>query len=226
MMNARTTKPLTVEKAAELWIGFGQPPVLSSENREHYDILRNACVASCRPTNMWTLSLIRELVDTQWEILRVLRYRTALIERTHQGWLPPHRKVGYGVERRKEELRQLAANTHDPETREQLLNLQPIDPDPDRPNDTKHGVAFEHRLNLVKELDKLLKTANQRRNNLMEILRYYCRPVDQETEIFATTYNEVTEKKVKQIAAPLVPPELLTNDITTEKQVEAVNLAQ
>ena len=34
-MRAHTTKPLTTEQAAELWAGFGQPPVLSSENKEH-----------------------------------------------------------------------------------------------------------------------------------------------------------------------------------------------
>jgi hypothetical protein len=231
-MTARTTKPLTVEQAAELSVGFGPPPVLSSENKEHYDMLRNESVAYYHPTTIWHLSLIRELVDTQWEILRVSRYRTAVIERYYQYRIRQIRKtVGQMVQKREEEVRELLPHFHHDFVQERVSDLQtgiamlkaPIE-EFAQPNDAKHCLALEQAAKFVKELDKLHKNAAARRNNLLKILEYYRPPIDQETETSATAYNEVTEEKFKQIAAPLVPPELLTNDVTTQNQ--AVKAAQ
>lgn len=226
-MRAHTTKPLTAEQAAELWAGFGQPPVLSSENKEHYDMLRNACIAYYRPTNMWHVSFIRELVDTQWEIMRVLRYRTAAIERYYQYRMRESRKaVDQIVQRRKEEVRELLPHSHNDFVQERVSDLQTgtamIEArfeELAQPDDAKHSLALERAVKFVKELDKSQKNAAARRHDLLKILEYYCPPVDQEIEIPAAAYNEVTQEKFKQIAAPLVPPELLTNDVTIQNQV-------
>jgi hypothetical protein len=78
---------------AAQWEMFGPPPVLSSENKETYYKFRNACVAYYRPTDVRHWSLIRELVDTQWEILRHLRYRTTAIELANQNRIDERRKV-------------------------------------------------------------------------------------------------------------------------------------
>lgn len=74
---------LPENEIAARWAMFGPPPVMSSENKDGYDKLRNACVAYYRPTDARQLAWIRELVDTQWDIFRQLRYRTAAIERYH-----------------------------------------------------------------------------------------------------------------------------------------------
>jgi hypothetical protein len=84
--NFERTK-LTENEIAAWWAMFGPPPVLSSENSVGYDNLRNACVAYYRPTDARHRAWIRELVDTQWEILRHLRYRTAAIEWSHKKWI-------------------------------------------------------------------------------------------------------------------------------------------
>jgi hypothetical protein len=95
-----------------------------------------------------------------------------------------------------------------------------------QPDDAKHSLALERAANFVERLDKSLKNATVRRNNLLKILQYYCRPTDQETEIPDTDYNEVTQDKLKQIAAPaVVPPELVTDDSTAQNQTEKVELA-
>jgi hypothetical protein len=92
-MSPRAQKPLTQDQVTEPWALFGPPPVLSSENKEGYDNLRNAFVTYYRPTDARHWAWIRELVDTQWEILRHLRYRTTAIELANQNRIDERRKV-------------------------------------------------------------------------------------------------------------------------------------
>jgi len=99
---------VTENEIAARWAMFGPALVLSSENRDGYDNLRNACVAYYRPTDARHWAWIRELVDTQWEILRQLRYRTAAIERYHDLRIYNWRKqIDPIVEKKKRELREL-----------------------------------------------------------------------------------------------------------------------
>jgi hypothetical protein len=83
-MSSRNAKPLTEDAVAELWPLFGSPPVLSSEDTEAYDKIRQGHVAFYRPTNMLHLTLIREVVDTEWEMFRLLRIRTKLLNRKYR----------------------------------------------------------------------------------------------------------------------------------------------
>jgi len=112
-MPSRNAKLLTEEEVEAMWALFGPPPVLSSEHKEAYYALRNDYVAYYRPANYRHLSWIRELVDTQWDIFRQLRYRTAAIERYHKirmyVW---RRKADQIVQKRKNELRELLSYCH------------------------------------------------------------------------------------------------------------------
>jgi hypothetical protein len=104
MTNRERTK-VTENEIAARWAMFGPPPVLSSENGDGYDNLRNACVAYYRPIDARHWAWIRELVDTQWEIHRQLRYRTEAIERYHQYRMRKWRKMADQiVQKRKEQL--------------------------------------------------------------------------------------------------------------------------
>src|SRR4029077_6910763 len=99
---------LTENEMAARWEMFGPPPVLRSENKDGYNKLRSACVAYYQPTNDRHWAWIRELVDTQWEILRHLRYRTAAIKRYEQIRISRWRKnVNQIVEMRKNQLSKL-----------------------------------------------------------------------------------------------------------------------
>jgi hypothetical protein len=73
---------------------FGPPPVLSSENKDGYYNLRNACVAYYQPTNDRHWAWIRELVNTEWVISRLLHYQTIAIESQHQNRMYWWRKKG------------------------------------------------------------------------------------------------------------------------------------
>jgi hypothetical protein len=99
---------LTANEIAALGEMFGPPPVLSSENKEGYYKLRNAFVTYYRPTDARHWAWIRELVDTQWEILRHLRYRTTAIELSNQNWINERRKwIDKVLQEPRDEIRKL-----------------------------------------------------------------------------------------------------------------------
>jgi hypothetical protein len=226
----RTT--LTENEIAARWEMFGPPAVLSSENKEGYYNLRNGCVAYYRPTDARHWSWIRELVDTQWEIFRHLRYRTAAIERCHRirmrGW---RKKADQIVEMRKNQLSKLHLPFGDL-GHEQVESLQnniatleaKIEEIAQRkPDDIEHSEDLETAARFAEKLDKWLKNATARRNNLLKILEYYCRLIDRRTEIPAAHYNELKQDELKQITAPaLGPAASVSGHVTTEDHPETV----
>jgi len=218
---------LTENEMAARWEMFGPPPVLRSENKDGYNKLRSACVAYYQPTNDRHWAWIRELVDTQWEILRHLRYRTAAIKRYEQIRISRWRKnVNQIVEMRKNQL----SNLHLPFGdlgHEQVVSLQnhiamleaKIEEIVQRkPDDVEHSQDLEIAARFAEKLDKWLKNATARRNNLLKILEYYRR-----TESPAARYNELKQDELKQItASPFVPAASLSGHVTTEDQPETV----
>jgi hypothetical protein len=230
-MRARNAKPLTEEEAEAMWTMFGPPPVLSSENKEAYDALRKGYVAYYRPARVWQVSLIRQLVDTLWEVHRQLRYRTEAIERYHQYRVRRWRKsIDLVVDKRKQEVRDLLPYAADYDfLREQVASLETDIATLEarieemlQPNDAKHCLALEEAAKYVDKLDKWLKNASTRCNNLLKILEYFCRRVDQENEIAAADDRVVTQNEVKQLAPPVVLPKPAIDDITTKVQPETV----
>ena len=226
----RTT--LTENEMAARWEMFGPPPVLSSENKESYYNLRHGFVSYYRPTDARHWSWIRELVDTQWEILRHLRYRTAAIKRYEQirmrGW---RKKADQILEMRKNQLSKLHLPFADL-GHEQVVSLQNHIPTLEakieeiaqrKPDDVEQSQDLEKAARFVEKLDKWLKNATARRNNLLKILEYYCRLIDRRTEIPAAHYNELKQDELKQItAAPFVPAASLSGHVTTEDHSETV----
>ena len=226
----RTT--LTENEMAARWEMFGPPPVLSSENKEGYYNLRNACVAYYQPTNDCHWTWIRELVDTQWEILRHLRYRTAAIKRHEQiricAW---RKKVNQIVEARKNQLSKLDPRFGDA-GHEQVLSLQNHIATLEgareenvqrKPDDVEQSQDLEKAARFVEKLDKWLKNATARRNNLLKILEFYCRPIDRRTEIPPAHYSELKQDELKQItASPFGPAASISGHVTTEDHPETV----
>ena len=223
---------LTENEIDAQWATFGPPPVLRSENKDGYYNLRNACVAYYQPTNDRHWAWIRELVDTQWEILRHLRYRTAAIKRYEQIRISRWRKnINQIVETRKNELSKLHLPFGDA-WHEQVVSLQNhiarlealIQEGAQRkPDDVEQSQDLEKAARFAEKLDKWLKNATARRNILLKILEYYCRPIDRRTEIPAAHYNELKQDELKQItASPFVPAASLSGHVITEDQPETV----
>jgi hypothetical protein len=85
-------------------------------------------------------------------------------------------------------------------------------------DDDKHSLALQREAKYVEKIDKWLKNATPRRNILMKILEYFCRRVDQETEIPAAPLLPGQTDQKQKIAAPsVVPQDLVIADITTER---------
>jgi hypothetical protein len=231
MSNFERTK-LTKNEIDAQWATFGPPPVLSSENKDGYCNLRNACVAYYRPTDARHWAWIRELVDTQWEILRHLRYRTAAIERCQQIRISRWRKTADQiVDMRKNKLSELYLPFVDL-GHESVVSLQNhiatlearFEENAQRkPDDVEQTQDLEKAARFVEKLDKWLKNATARRNTLLKILEFYCRLIDRRTETPAAHYNELKQDELKQISAsPFGPAAPLSSHVTTEDQPESV----
>jgi hypothetical protein len=65
----------------------GEPPVLSTENRQAYDDLIDTYTKAVEPRDEIELVLTKQAVDEQWGACRIAREKTDLIERKHREWL-------------------------------------------------------------------------------------------------------------------------------------------
>jgi hypothetical protein len=225
----RTT--LTDNEIAAKWAMFGPPPVLSSENKEGYYKLRNAFVRYFRPTDTRHWSWLRELVDTQWEIHRHLRNRTAVIERHDPCWRDNQCKtIIQHLRQGKEEARELSPQLSEYEILNENMSriasriamAERLLLELGEPN-TKDTLAYETAAKHVEKADKWLKNATQRRNTLLKILEYYCRPRDRAAEIPAAHYSELKQDELKHItASPFVPAASPSGHLITEDHLETV----
>jgi len=234
-MSPRKAKPLTEDEAKKLWPLFGPLPVLSSEDKDAYDEIRKGYVAFYRPSNMFHLKQVRELVDADWEIFRFVRHRTATIEWHFQIRMNNWRdRVDSNNDGRRHKLGDLL-KYRDPEDKE-VLDLKSriakaetlmLEIAQRKPDEADHNRALEEAADFLDKLNRWLDTARVRRNSLLKILEYYCAPTDQEDENPAAEYDEIKQEAVKQIAAPpVVPPESVANDVATQNSNEPIELAK
>jgi hypothetical protein len=209
-MSPPTLKPLTGDRITELWALFGPPPVLSTEDKEAYDSLRKGFVAYYRPTNTLHLTLIREVVDTEWEIFRLVRHRTRALERRYR---KPF----------EEKLAKLLEGSHwnsDHLIQELLFRQR-------QPNELDYNRALEEAAKFMDVLDKWLNTATARRNSVLKLLEYYCGSTDDRNEVTDGEYKEVEQDDVNKIPAPLLAPaESDPHRVTTANHSEPVELSK
>jgi hypothetical protein len=233
VMSKLDRNALTENEIAARWDVFGPSPVLSSENKEGYNKLRNAFVRYFRPTDIRHWSWIRELVDTQWEIHRHLGNRTAMIEQYDPSCRESRpKKLIQRLQQGKDKVCELPPKARewdflwDQVTRLQIqiATIERGLHELTQPNDSKDRLAYENAAKHIEKADKWLKNATARRNSLLKILEYYCRPIDRNIEIRAANYTELKQSEVKQIATSPACPRggSLITDLTTEDRAEIV----
>jgi hypothetical protein len=224
-------KPLSEEQIAALLVVFGPPPVLSSEDKEGYATLLKGHIAFYRPTHPMVVSLIKQLVDTEWEIFRFIRNRSEAIERRFRIW-----RNGWVAElerknkERKQHLESLESYTN--AQRQVIYQVEKTIKDTEtRIKDLatrdatvgQHNAEMEAASDFLDRVDKYLTTATARQNNLLQLLEYYCGPADQRSEVAEAEFKEVQPQEVKQIATPPVaPPEVVADDVTAQNHSEPV----
>ena len=182
---------------------------------------------------IWVLKRQKQISqDAPLLCARTMRYRTAAIKRHEQiricAW---RKKVNQIVEARKNQLSKLDPRFGDA-GHEQVLSLQnhiaTLEAAREenvqrKPDDVEQSQDLEKAARFVEKLDKWLKNATARRNNLLKILEFYCRPIDRRTEIPAAHYSELKQHELKQItASPFGPAASISGHVTTEDHPETV----
>jgi len=155
----------------------GRFPVLSSENRQHYEELLICLLEHYRPRNFLGERLIKYLADEEWETSRYKRHKILLIERRFRARLAFQ---AYREEAAKENKAALANKLA--EHRGQFVlpeeALEGVVAEVDamllRPaEELEHARALEVGIVYFEHLDRLLNTAIVRRNAILaEIDRY------------------------------------------------------
>ena len=79
--NFLTDAKLTEAQMIVLNDMFGPPPILSSENIEHYKELRNRMFSALRPQDTIELFFATMVVNDTWKIVRLCRHQTLALER-------------------------------------------------------------------------------------------------------------------------------------------------
>ncbi len=87
---------LTKTQLAELSALLGEPPVLSSENAEDYNLMWQKLIECCMPADLMELLLVRQIQNETWTIIRLHRHQTLAVERRFR------ETNGFLAERRKE----------------------------------------------------------------------------------------------------------------------------
>jgi hypothetical protein len=155
----------------------GRFPVLSSENRQHYEELLICLLEHYRPRNYLGDRLIKYLADEEWEISRYKRHKILLIERRFRA------RLAFQAYREKAAKEDKAALANKPaEHRGQFVlpeeALDGVVAEVDamllRPaEELEHARALEVGIVYFEHLDRLLNTAIVRRNAILaEIDRY------------------------------------------------------
>jgi hypothetical protein len=212
---------LTKEQLTEFSALFGPPPVLSTENVEHYEAIWNHLLECLVPRDFLEMLLIKQVQTETWKILRYGRHQTLAINRRFR------QSLEFQIQRRKEQkarrealARELAEKTGRPITDfERLMHLEGIvessvsevdDILQRGPTELEHNRALEDGIIFQEQLDRLNNAAMARRNNALEYLELYREGLGQywrriSDAIIEGTATEVDEPAPQIAAPPLVP---------------------
>jgi hypothetical protein len=165
-------------QVAELLQVFGPPPVLSSEDIGSYQEMMAGLLEEFAPRDFMGQLLIKELTDSNWEVMRYSRHTTLLMERRFRD------RLEFQAQRRKNAAQGKEAPAQKPaapngkpatEPEEELEGLvadvDAILLEPAAARD--HLRALEVGLVCYEHLDKLLAAARTRRNNALERIERY-----------------------------------------------------
>ena len=90
----RSQTNITIEELDEI---FGAPPLLSGENVKDYEALEHSIRSAIMPVDaleeLWT----RDMVDAQWEILRLKKIKTVILDASKHRSLGVLKQERYGI---------------------------------------------------------------------------------------------------------------------------------
>ena len=172
----------TILDSEELKELLGAPPVLSSENAAGYDQLLGRLMESMKPKDLMEQLLIKEVVDSQWEMARYVRHKTLSIERQHRDFYESKAKKAKELAQLKHAQANKLVKEEPPTALGRMRELEAIvdetisDVDmilklPAKELD--HARALEKGLQYQLQLDQLYNAAFYRRDQSLEQLEKY-----------------------------------------------------
>jgi hypothetical protein len=183
-MTNQLSDKLTPEQLNKFGALFGPPPVLSTENIEHYNDLWKNLSASFMPRDFFEVLLIRQVQNETWKIMRYTSHQAVGVNRRFRENLKFQIKRKKDQKARRDSLTdQLAEKTGRPATElNQLIQLHGLVlssiSDPEEilqrvPTELDHNAALEAGLAFEEQLDRLINSAIRRRNGAIEQLELY-----------------------------------------------------
>jgi hypothetical protein len=204
---------VSILNSSELKELLGPPPVLSSEDRKVYDEIMARLMECLDPKDFLEQLLIKQFVDSNWEVTRYTRHKTLGIERKarqireaqakHAKAQAQMKRVGTAPHPanelgRMDELENTIENT-----------VNDVDAILDRPTaELNHARALEIGVVHHLQLDQLLNTAIARRDDALAQLERYRRGLGKRLqkaaeEIIDAEFSDVAQSE--DIAPPLAP---------------------
>ena len=163
---------------------LGEPPVLSSENAENYNLMWQKLIECFMPADLMELLLVRQIQNETWKIIRLHHHQTLAVERRFRetnGFLAERRKE---LKAKKQTLaEELARKSRQPMTEYSKLielddtimsTLADLDEiDARQPSELEHNRALEQGIVFQERIDRLLNSAHKRRNDALQWLDLY-----------------------------------------------------
>jgi hypothetical protein len=175
---------------------MGPPPVLSSENREAYDALMKHFVECFAPQDFMGRLLVKDLVDSVWEEIRLKRHKALLVERTR--FKIAKIRVRHGIQSRPKNVSAEEVSTAEQERAYTLESkIQSVVTDVDEvlnqvPSELDDARSLQHGIGYYIQLDTLQNAKWAQRNLTLEQI---------------ALYNEVRKQKSSQASATLIDGE-------------------
>ncbi|HEY1746830.1 MAG TPA: hypothetical protein VGG11_08730 [Xanthobacteraceae bacterium] len=225
---------LTSDQLNEFGALFGSPPVLSTENIDHYNDIWKNLSACFMPRDFLEVLLIKQVQNETWEIMRYIRHQTVGVERRFRD------NVKFQIQRKRDQKARsesltalLVEKTGRPAAElNQLIQLHGLvltslsDPDgmlQRLPTELSHNAALEAGLAFEEQLDQLINSAMRRRNNAVEQLEIYRSGLGQywkrvsDEAIDQTTTGNGQEIGQIQASPPVVPGDGENQDKNPDK---------
>ena len=199
---------------------FGPPPVLGSENMDHYNEIAARLTECLEPRDFLELGQVRTVVDGTWEAQRYSRHRTLSVERRFRDSQEFQEKRTKDIKKRRDAaLRELSEKfSCSASTFEELLEgefcletSQDIAEISDRiRTELQHASALEAAIDYHHQLERLINGALRRRDDALEVLEQYRAGLGQrlrkESDKIISAAAEVVEEAIPQVEAPSIAP--------------------
>ena len=226
MPNVTSTK-LTNAQLAELSALLGEPPVLSSEKAENYNLMWQKLIECFMPANLMELLLVRQIQNETWTIIRLHRHQTLAVERRFRetnGFLAERRKE---LKAKKQALaEELAHKSRQPITEySKLIELDDTimstladveEIDARKPTEIEHNRALAQGIVFQAHIDRLLNSAHKRRNDALHWLDLYRHGLGQR-------WREISDQIIIAEATEITPLLGTTEAATQHTQASAEN---